>query len=142
MQFTIQELIENSPDKDASMLYLTKWYAAKCGIPITHIKMLIVDQNKVFPILHNDPIQDIVQRFIEIYPEETNDIIKYVSENLSDNPDGSSGLNHLRSVLTLPVMLRAAIVASFGEKYLTEKKNVVSIAKMFPKLSQTNTNKL
>lgn len=142
MQFTIQELLENSPDKDQTMLYLTKWYAAKCGMPVTHIKMLIVDGNKVFPILHNDPICDIVQRFTEIYPEETSDIIKYVSENLKDNPDGASELNHLRSVLTLPVMLRAAIVAAYGEKYLIEKKNVVAIAKMFPRLSQTNTNKL
>lgn len=139
---SIAELVAGSPDHKKAIQVLTKWYSNMIGVEPETIKQIIIVKSVVFPIFHTDKLEDIIERYAKMFPLEAKVTAEAVKDMRDDNPDGVSGGNLLRSIMSIPPMLKAAIAVNYGDKYFSDKKCVRNLARLLPKFCQCNVGKL
>lgn len=139
---SIADLIIGAPDHKEAMKFLTKWYSDMVDLPPSAIKELIIDGNTVFPILHGDTLEMILKRFALLYPVLAKESIRWVKDMAFENPDGQSGAKLLRSLVSIPPILKAAICTFYGQNCFTDRVFLKRFAREAPKYFTCNVSKI
>lgn len=139
---SIAELVVGAPDHKEAMKWLTKWYSDSVDLPTDSIKELILDGNTVFPILKMDTLETILERFAFLYPVLAKESVKHVQTMRLDNIDGQSGAKYLRSLCSIPPILKAAVCAFYGGNCFTDKEFMKKFSRLAPRLMTCDGKKL
>lgn len=139
---SISELVVGHPDPKEAMKWLTHWYAKKVDLEPSQIKELIIDGNTVFPVLRGDNLDSILSRFALLYPILAKASVEHVANMKFCNADGTSPKGLLRSLVSIPAILKAAICVTFGQDCFTNKEFLKQFSRKAPKYFTCNVSKL
>ena len=139
---SIADLLKGSPNPSEAAEIMSKWYSKMIGVDPSSVKTIIVDGNNVFPVFYADTFETLIERYSKMYPIEAKATMEFIADNKKDNPDGMSKSHLLQSIMTIPTILKAAIVYQYGEQWLADKKNLRKLASIMPKFFTCNTDRL
>lgn len=130
---SLADLLTGCPNPKQGAEILASWYAKMVGVEPSSVKTIIIDNNICFPIFHTDTLQDIIDRYAKMFPVEAKATIEQCGIQRDDNPSGMSKGHQLKSLMCIPVILKAAIVELHGEKWFADAKNVRKLSTLMPK---------
>jgi hypothetical protein len=139
---TIADLVIGAPNHQDVMKWMTHWYAKQVDVPPEAIKELIIDGNNVFPIFVHDSLEKILERFAILYPVLAKASVDYVRDMRLDNDDGQSGAKYLRSLISIPPILKAAVCTFYGKNCFTDRAFIKKFSRLAPKLMTCDGAKL
>lgn len=139
---SLADLMRGSPDPKKSSEILTKWYSKMIGCDPSDVKTIILDDNRTFPIFHKDTLEDLIERFSKMYPIEAKATIEIIGECKKDNPDGKSDSGLMQSLMSIPVILKCAIVSQYGESWFSKKVNIRKLARLMPKFCTCDSGRV